>query len=199
MRQYGVAIRIYLDDNDSTFPHPFYWLYRDRSGPFSSAGTPDGPFWPYVKDKKIHLCPTFKIAAKQSGHYTSDYSYGLNGYLGWTDRGGVEKESQVERKAADVFVFSEENSWSIPDISRAVINDNCLLARHTPFTPDKYSDCFATYHNAPGGDLNKGTANAVFMDGHTQEVSALDPPGNTFLSAWPHKDYMEYATLDPDL
>jgi len=190
LNQYGLATRMYLDDNNLVFPNPYFWLYLNKSRPHEeSAGLPDGLFWPYLKDKDIHLCSTFKITARQKGIYTSNYSYSMNGFLGNTNHGGVESEVSVERPSAEVFVFSEENSWIIPDLSRFVINDNMLLARHSPYTPDRYSDCFATYHNAPARDLNKGTANAVFMDGHAQQVSAFDD--NTFKLGWPFKKFPE--------
>jgi len=163
LNQYGLVARMYLDDNNSVFTNPYYWLFLRETGPYESAGLPDGPFWPYLRDKNIHLCPTFKITARQKGIYTSNYSYSMNGFLG--------------------------NTWPIPGLSRNAINDNMLLARHSPYTPDRNSDCFATYHNAPARDLNKGTANAVFMDGHAQQVSAFDD--NTFKLGWPFKKFPE--------
>ena len=45
-------------------------------------------------------------------------------------------------------------------------------------------DRFATYHNPPGGDLERGCANAVFVDSHVEDVSAY-PAGNTFVLSWP--------------
>jgi len=189
LNQYGLVARMYLDDNNSVFTNPYYWLFLRETGPYESAGLPDGPFWPYLRDKNIHLCPTFKITARQKGIYTSNYSYSMNGFLGNTAHGGVKSEASVERPFAEVFVFSEENSWPIPGLSRNAINDNMLLARHSPYTPDRNSDCFATYHNAPARDLNKGTANAVFMDGHAQQVSAFDD--NTFKLGWPFKKFPE--------
>ena len=74
-----------------------------------------------------------------------------------------------------MFFFSEENTWSIPGLSGAGINDNNLRA-----TPKLNNDVFATYHMPPGRDLNKGFANAVFVDAHVERVSAY-PAGNTFI------------------
>ena len=201
LNQYGLATRMYLDDNNLVFPMPYFWLYSKKISPHEeSAGLPDGLFWPYLKDKDIHLCSTFKATARQKGIYTSNYTYAMNGFLGNRAHGGVEAVASVQRSFAEVFVFSEENSWTIPDLSRFVLNDSMLLARHSPYTPDIYSDCFATFHNAPARDLNKGTANAVFMDGHAQQVSALDGntsqqvsafDGNTFRLSWPFKKFPE--------
>jgi prepilin-type N-terminal cleavage/methylation domain-containing protein len=207
LNQYGLAARMYIDDNDGDFPYSFTWLYKDggrgcrwhdASKNLNVAPELAGVLWPYLKDKDIHLCPTFDIVAKQMGcHYCNgspipiepQYSYGMNSYLNgdaWTAVPAkyhtaiknVRKENHVKHPAR-VFFFSEENTWVIPGLSGAAINDNNLRS-----TPDCRTDCFATYHNAPGGDLNKGSAYAVFVDSHVAEVSAW-PAGNTFKLSWP--------------
>ncbi|MBA7632024.1 hypothetical protein ES703_39565 [subsurface metagenome] len=207
LNQYGLAARMYIDDNDGTFPYSFTWLYKDggrrcrwHDASKNLNSNPDlgGVLWPYLKDNDIHLCPTFNVVTKQMGcHYCTgseipiepQYSYGMNSYLhggAWghvppeyhTPIKNLKKESQV-KNPAKVFFFSEENSWRVAGISNAAINDNNLRS-----TPDCSTDCFATYHNTPGGDLNKGFANAVFVDSHVEQVSAY-PPGNTFVLSWP--------------
>lgn len=157
-----------------------------------------GVLWPYLKDKDIHLCPEFNAVARQMGCYycrgstipiEPQYSYGMNSYLNgdaWlsvpaqyhTTIKNVRKENHVKRPM-QVFFFSEENTWPIPGLSNAALNDNNLRS-----TPDCRTDCFATYHSSPSRDLNKGFANAVFVDMHVEPVSAY-PPGNTFKLSWP--------------
>ncbi len=90
----------------------------------------------------------------------------------------VRKESQVKNPQR-VFFFSEENTWAIPGLSNAAVNDNNLRA-----IPSGTTDCFATYHSAPGGDLDMGYAYAVFIDSHVEQVSARPNP-NTFILSWP--------------
>ena len=207
LNQYGMAARMYIDDSDGYFPYSFTWLYKDggRRCRWHDASknlrrSPElgGVLWPYLKDKDIHLCPTFNVVAKQMGcHYCTgteipiepQYSYSMNSYL----HGGawahvppeyhatirkVQRESIV-KNPTQVFFFSEENTWTVPGCSNAALNDNNLRS-----TPDCTTDCFATYHNAASGDLNKGLANAVFVDQHVETVSAW-PPGNTFKLSWP--------------
>ncbi len=208
LKQYGLAARMYLDDNKGSFPYSFSWLYDD--GGFVGCGwhdatknikdNPDraGQLWPYLKQKDVHLCPEFSVVAKMVGCSRCDgntipiepqYSYCMNSYLNgpaWnsvpsqfrTNYEKVRKESQVVNPAR-VFFFSEENTWAIPGLSGAGINDNNLRS-----TPPCTTDCFATYHNAPSGDLDKGFANAVFVDAHVERVSAY-PAGNTFVLSWP--------------
>lgn len=205
LNQYGLAGRMYLDDNEGSFPYSFTWLYEDggRGHRWHDASQslnlhPElgGEFWPYLKDKDIHLCPEFNIVAKMVGTHQNEtiplepqYSYCMNSYLNgdaWgavpsqyrTNMANVRNEFQVKNPARVMF-FSEENTWSIPGLSGAGINDNNLRS-----TPPGNTDCFATYHNAPGGDLNKGFAYAVFVDSHVEQVSAYPRP-NTFILSWP--------------
>jgi len=207
LSQYGLAARMYIDDNDGVMPYSFTWLYKDggtgcrwHDASKNLNENPDlaGPMWPYLKDKDIHLCPTFNIVAKMMGCYRCDgstipiepqYSYCMNSYLNgdaWNNVPSqyhkaiknIKKEAMVKNPSR-VFFFSEENTWPIPGLSGAGINDNNLRS-----TPPCNTDCFATYHNPPGGDLNQGTANAVFVDSHVEVVSAY-PPGNTFKLSWP--------------
>jgi prepilin-type N-terminal cleavage/methylation domain-containing protein/prepilin-type processing-associated H-X9-DG protein len=205
LKEYGIAGRMYLDDNENTFPYSFSWLYSDagrgerwHDASMSLDRHPElaGCFWPYLKDQDINLCPTFNIVAKSAPGHSSDrtpldpqYSYSMNSYLNgdaWNyvpsqyqrKIKDIKKESMVKNPSGVIW-FSEENAWSIPGLSGAGINDNNLRS-----TPNCTTDCFATYHNPPGGNLNKGTANAVFVDSHVAVVSAY-PAGNTFKLSWP--------------
>jgi len=90
----------------------------------------------------------------------------------------INKESMVVNPSR-VFFFSGENTWSIPGLSGASINDNNLRS-----TPNCTTDCFGTYHNTSSAHINEGTANAVFVDARVEEVSAY-PAGNTFILSWP--------------
>ena len=205
LNQYGLAGRMYLDDNDGSFPYSFTWLYADGAGGhrwhdstknLNLDPTLGGVMWPYLKSKEIHLCPEFDIIARTVGGHSNEsipfepqYSYCMNSYLNgdaWnavpqqyrTNMEKVRKESQVKNPAR-VFFFSEENTWTIPGTSGASINDNNLRA-----LPNGSTDSFATFHSPPGGDLDKGFANAVFVDSHVEQVSAY-PDGNTFKLSWP--------------
>ena len=209
LRQYGLAGRMYSDDNDYYFPYSFTWLYKDggtgcswhdESRNLDKNSHLAGPMWPYLKDRNIHLCPTFKSVAKQMGcsrcngspiPVDPQYGYAMNSYLNgdaWrfvpTENQlaikDIKKELQVKHPAA-VFYFAEENSWGIEGLSGGGINDNNLRS-----TPPCDTDCFGTFHKAPASDMNKGESNAVFVDGHVEMVSAY-PEGNTFVLSWPGK------------
>jgi len=204
LRQYGLAQAMYLDDFDNRYPSAWRCLVKtEQPVPgyerycrwHDPRYPPDGPFWPYLVDKKINLCPSFKVLAKYLGeahpnHVASNpvvpfYSYSMNGYLGSktgdpdgsgqadsTGRDGIYKLSEITRIKAEVFFFAEENMWTSrttilqrPGCDNA-LNDNALC-------PDG-RDWFATFHSTSSKDLNGGTCNAVFVDAHVDEVrSAL--------------------------
>ena len=187
LRQYGIAQTMYLDENDDRYPSAWTSLVKTEA-PVSGYQRycrwhdprypADGPFWPYLKEGKIHLCPSFAILAKSEGqrhpsHVASNpvvpyYSYSMNGYLGSTGGaagGGVLKRSHITRSNAEVFFFAAENMWTRPGCNY-VLNDNALC-------PDG-RDWFGTFHSTMSGDLNSGVVNAVFVDAHVDEVrSAL--------------------------
>ena len=218
LKQYGIASRMYLDDNDGCFASPHFWLFAER---FAEDGilkfNPDagcqwcneenwrelqddnqmGFMWPYFKNAKLHLCPTFKGYAKVRGQEETacenadnpQYSYSQNMFLGidgdnyideeagdpwvpyWGNKTTALKENQVIHPA-NIFHFSEENMWLIPDQSDTVLNDTALLIKPTAVG----SDAFATYHFCPSGDVDqlKGKANIVFVDGHVGSISAKE-------------------------
>jgi prepilin-type N-terminal cleavage/methylation domain-containing protein/prepilin-type processing-associated H-X9-DG protein len=208
LSQYGLASRMYLDDFDGNFPYSFTWLYKDggRSHRWHDEANnltnkPDngGSMWPYLKDKDIHLCPDFEVISKMMGcscggnpiPIDPQYGYCMNSYLNGDAWGSVpaqfktnlskpdiRTEAQVKNPSRVIF-FSEENSWSIPELGSAQINDNNLRA-----TPGRNQDHFATFHNTSNEKIDQGYANAVFVDGHTELVSAY-PIGNTFALSWP--------------
>lgn len=206
LKQYGVATRMYLDENQGMFPSAYTWLFKDgawgcewHNASKTLAENPElaGSLWPYLKDKDVHLCPLFNTIAKQTGctickgrnfPVEPQYGYSMNGLLGTAlsfvpeqykdEIENARKEDNV-KNPANVFVFSEENTWTIEGLSGDVFNDNNLMP--SPGTDD---DCFATFHDSPGSDLDSGYANAVFVDCHTERVSAY-PVGNTFKMSWP--------------
>ena len=65
LRQYGLAQVLYLDDFDGRYPSAWTSLVKTEA-PVSGYQRycrwhdprykADGPFWPYLKDGKVHLC-----------------------------------------------------------------------------------------------------------------------------------------------
>jgi len=204
--QYGLASKMYLGDWEGNFPYSFQWLYKDggtgcrwHDASKNLNQNPDlgGGLWPYLKNQNIHLCPDFDVVARTIGTHRNcsipldpQYGYTMNSYLNGDAWGSVPsqyRKTSIERIRQEsevknpnrVFFFSEENSWPVQELGSVPINDNNLRA--TPGTGD---DHFATFHDAPSGDMNHGYANAVFVDAHVERVSAY-PAGNTFKLSWP--------------
>ncbi len=184
LRQYGLAQTMYLDDSDDRYPYAWTSLVKTES-PVSGYQRycrwhdprypADGPFWPYLKEDKVHLCPTFNVLAKSEGsrhpsHVATNpidpyYSYSMNAFLGSSDGStspsGVLKRSAVTRSHAEVFFFGEENMWARPGNTN-VLNDNALCGDGR--------DWFGTFHGAKQSDWNGGVANLVFVDAHVDSV-----------------------------
>lgn len=176
--------------------HPLGCRWHDRTmapggDTMSEMESYQGAMWMYV-GKTHRPCPTFRRFGASRGCESPNHnesidiepinSYTINGYLGTTRPGGVLKMTEV-RDQAGVFFFSEENPWSIKPsrgylrgqwpptaLSTRGLDDSVLLISSTP----EAKDCFGTYHDAPSGDLNRGRAHAVFVDGHVDTIEAED-------------------------
>ncbi|MFC1653161.1 type II secretion system protein [Planctomycetota bacterium] len=202
LRTYGLVHSMYLDDNEDRYPYAWNSIMgADNTGGVhrfcqwhNAELEPQGPLAPYLMNKKINMCPTFKTLSKAEGvkhanhnatvEMKPQYSYSQNGYLGGgssVKEGGVAKRSRITRTPTEVFFFAEENMWTRPGNSW-VLNDNALC-------PDG-RDFFGTFHSGNRRDMNTGSCNAVFVDGHVQEVrSALQGDGKD-------RSEFEYLTFE---
>lgn len=161
-----------------------------------------GKLWEYINNFSHITCPTFRRYARSRGcenpsHLKSisinpQYSYTLNGYLGTARSGSALKESEV-RNPSSVFFFAEENSWSLrpnhnkfsarwlpKTLSTKALDDTMLFISPT----SEAKDCFATYHGAPSGDINRGYGNVVFIDSHMERIT-VEKQLEQSESGWP--------------
>ncbi len=183
LRQWGSAMSLFLSDHDDCYPSPWTWLIKTEAPEagyqrycrwHDSRYPPDGPVWAYLMKAKIALCPLFAGLAKEfgethPGHRATipidpQYGYSMNAFLGSktaTSPGGVVTFSEITRSKAEVFVLGEENMWGRPGCVN-VLNDTVLCGDGR--------DWLGTFHDAPSDNLNGGTVNAVFADGHVQKV-----------------------------
>jgi len=225
IKNYGIAGNVYMSDNGEKFPNPWNSIYdSSKAGGRDSMTFPDelqrycrwhnsdyslekhpeyaGPFWAYLQNEKVNLCPIFKRLAKRRGieHPQHDQSIGVepqfgysqNAFLGSTVFGGVLRSSNV-LSTSRTFFFAEENMWTInmsasggtfsENISSAALNDTALVTRKNPQNESEYNDAFATFHSPKDGDHNLGSSNAVMMDGSVQVVEPFSD--GTFRNAWP--------------
>jgi prepilin-type N-terminal cleavage/methylation domain-containing protein/prepilin-type processing-associated H-X9-DG protein len=204
LNQYGIGMRMYLDENDYFFPQTDQWMKSTASGWVKEGEIPDGQLWPYIKAIDCHMCPRFAQLVKDDRQYgDTKVSYVLNSYIGrrgsiwssWLGSGvtGVSKESEVYR-AAEVITFTEENTWTIDGYSNYPFNDT----HFTVGNASRQIDNYATFHNA-SGDLEDGSTNMAFIDGHvgSRRREATDSADQEsidreleegFRLAWPKKE-----------
>ncbi len=110
LKQYGICGILYLADNDTKFPWP-WWIIYNQYGSLPNSGHawhneqlhPDdqpGQLWPYLENKKVNLCPVFDSLARSGravGHVTCtatipmepQFSYSMNSYLGGDQRPNI--------------------------------------------------------------------------------------------------------------
>ena len=202
LRQYGIVQNMYLNDSDSVYPNPWTCLveteepvsnYPEECRWHDPTYPPDGPLWPYMPDVGVNLCPTFNILAdshadEHTGHKPDIpvdpvYGYSMNAFLGG-EKGKAKKLTHVTRHHAEVFFFAEENMWTRSGC-QYVLNDNALCGDGR--------DWFATFHSTNRSDLNSGTSNAVFVDGHVDEVRSALKKDSKDKSEMEYGAYEKYA------
>jgi prepilin-type N-terminal cleavage/methylation domain-containing protein/prepilin-type processing-associated H-X9-DG protein len=150
-RSYGLAGAMYLQSNDNAFPHPkvcidgrdtftdAYLAIHPKSCRWHDDGVnPQGPFWPYLKAKGAHICPTFANISRIRGKDHPEHNtvlnipiiprntYTMNGFLGAGIPGDsiendlvalngklqMPKLDNVKRPYMTLFI-TEENIWII--------------------------------------------------------------------------------------
>jgi prepilin-type N-terminal cleavage/methylation domain-containing protein/prepilin-type processing-associated H-X9-DG protein len=183
LKQYGMAGSMYVNDYDQKFPDPQTWLFTTQPflapcGWHDASLKPNGSLWQYMKNMKVHMCPTFYALARAEGashdQHTSSipvnprYCYSMNAYLGLPaavsgDTGHfkdeIVKATNVKQPSAVLF-FTEENFWIIEGLSKYALNNNMFYTARGAVW-----DCLGTYHRIRGSDRNSGSANIVFVDG----------------------------------
>ena len=220
---YGKAMLLYLNDNNDRFPDKENeWLYAEESfiaeHPLGCrwhdmamasngkiiANNPNykGLMWDYINPNERNVCPKFRSIASTKKCPNPNHlknisinpqnSYTMNAYLG-SDRSGGVSTSQEVRNPGNVFVFAEENSWTIgPEflklrapsrttaLSTKALDDTTLTISST----GQAQDCFATYHDPISRGYNLGCSNVVFVDCHVDSISIEDQLDNNE-RGWP--------------
>jgi prepilin-type N-terminal cleavage/methylation domain-containing protein/prepilin-type processing-associated H-X9-DG protein len=213
LKQYGLCGILYLQDNNSNFPRPWWIIYNNYGG-LPNAGhawhneelTPDdrpGDLWPYLQNKKVNLCPVFDAMARfgRATNHTNcpvpmkpQFSYSMNSFLGGNEGywPNIKKESDIQRNPSQVAFFGEESLWEIflkdgTSLGTARYNDNVLLIRRSVPAPGAdpfpFADCLASFHKTNDPDRLYGKSNVAYVDGHVELVA----PVNSFDATWVEK------------
>lgn len=184
LKSYGVLAFMYIEDNGGKMPDAWtsfynkHEEYRGEPHRYCRWHNPDydlekhpeyaGPFWPYLKGKGIHICPSFYRIANEYGpthpeHVDSipiepNYNYAMNSYLSLKNAISIKRHSEV-------FFFAEENLWITEPYNIYAFNDTAMCVYQ------KW-DSFGTFHLTR--DPEEGVVNAVFLDGQVQTVHRED-------------------------
>ena len=171
LRQLGVAVRLYLNDNHNTFfPYVehtadgtlWYFGLETASGGAEGKRNLDreaGPLYPYIKQVGgIEVCPAFDYgnALSKPKFKGASWGYGYNWRLGgrWSGRNPM-NISQLSN-AARVIVFgdcAQANDFQAPASSSKPMLEEFYIINET----------FKTIHFRHGH-----TANFLFADGHVE-------------------------------
>ncbi len=219
LKQYGIGMFMYLDDNDGKFPYPWWWLHEDPASKtptaclwHNEAYKPDGQLWPYLKSEDVHMCPTayknIMRAETHSGHDPSvplvpQFSYSMSSYLGgnqteigWNYANSVKKVSEVKRTLSEVGMIGEENLELIRDksgtaIHTAMFNDNVMLISPRTLADLKANPYpFADCIGAFHGKANSATEGKTNMIFLDSHVGTVRPI-DSLNATFPKKAYFQ--------
>ncbi len=189
IRGVGLAEHSYTSANNMFFTKPRQYV-REPSG-WTHAwhdveGVRTGLLWPYVESEGAYLCPTF-MGVWQAGAplvcgcaveaVSPAFSYTQNTYLGdtWSGRHIAYRIDRVQH-ASDLLLFGEEPTWYIqPDWNRYVLNNGSLGVYPAGLNPTwGTGDTLGSFHLGETGDLDSGTTNVCFVDGHVSRHHHLE-------------------------
>jgi prepilin-type N-terminal cleavage/methylation domain-containing protein len=215
LRQYSVVTELYSNEQDERYPPPHRSLYSEtrfsgeierfcrwHNEDYDLKSHPEyaGPYWPYLAETKVNVCPTFGKFARKFGamHWQHNpavpvskaiFGYSMNGYL--SKSGDGVKRSQITSSASETFLWGEENMWCLEEkigttttvLSDYVLNDNALV-----LNASKATDSFGSFHGistaklglqsppsgAQHGVYSSGSSNVIFVDGSIGIVTPRD-------------------------
>ena len=178
---HGAAMQ-YTLANSTMFPRSENWV---GSKWWDINSVRNGKLYSYMgQNENSYICPLFIstprskwITAYDWGgmnnyqNYTAAFTYTLNEYMstgdrvnntGWNGKPPIRKLQQADEPQKLAW-FTEENPWTIPGWSGHPINNGA-------FGIGGYSsgsvDCLATFHQPNSSNLDDGSANVLFADGH---------------------------------
>ena len=104
LRQFGLAVIYFADDNDDRVPHRQNWLDKDNNGDLKA-----GQLFEYLTTPNVYLCPTDrKMGLKRPGQWSDrrDFSYAISGP--GTDTGAYSGKMAAWVEPLKSMIFMEE-------------------------------------------------------------------------------------------
>lgn len=172
LKQIGLALFQYSEDNNGPFPTAGAEISWDELDPATGRGPWTQQIQPYVKNTQIFRCPSDS---------SSDYSYFLAGRAAYLEMGAFAPIDARRIQFPTAFVLSGDTTsgtgaFGSLDADKDDYSQNCVggAVNGTPFVP---------------GDRHNSAQNLLFADGHVKRFTAYNPELMTFdyttMKGWP--------------
>ena len=175
LKQFGLSVIYFADDNDDSLPDAQNWLDRGNNRRIEQ-----GQLYKYLKTKDVYVCPTDRIRLKRPGQWSDrrDFSYaisgpGTRGHEGsWSKRYTPKLNTWVEPDKS--FTFMEE-------ALDAPLNDGHIW-------PNNW-DVLATRHKGKGGGFG------VNGKGNPKEVAGIGNilMGDARVEPWTKQKFIKFG------
>ena len=192
LKQFGLSMIYYTDDNDDHLPHMHEWLVSPRnksSQQVVNGKKPNGQrynrnqdittgtIYPYLKNQDIYLCPTDKIALKRLGQWStwSDFSYAISG-------------PAMDDRNPRVY-NAKYASWAEPDKSFTFMEEALDAPLNDGHIWPNTWDVLATRHRGSGGGFG------VNGQGNPRETAGLGNilMGDARVETWSKQKFKTYG------
>jgi len=172
LKQFGLSVIYFADDNDDRLPHMQNWLDKGNNGKIEQ-----GQMYKYLNNKDIYVCPTDRIALKRPGQWSNrrDFSYAISG-PGMDDR-----NKRVYAATLSEWVEPDKSFTFMEEALDAPLNDGHIW-------PNTW-DVLATRHKG------KGNGFGVNGQGDPKEVSGLGNilMGDARVEPWTKQKFKKYG------
>ena len=174
LRQIGMGVRMYVQDNDETFP--IFHAYNSAIAPWAPGHKGvEVEIDPYTKSKQIFRCPddlggpSLKLDAPNADNYNDAYgsSYRFQSHcftIVYSTNGSFQNNAQVEKPATDTpdVVAATDASFVYPSETRIMRDEVFPFFSKQKDPTNQYGyDGYYTQWHPNGGGL-------VFADGHAK-------------------------------
>ena len=192
LKQFGLSMIYYTDDNDDHLPHMHEWLVSTRnksSQQVVNGKKPNGQrynrnqdittgtIYPYLKNQDIYLCPTDKIALKRLGQWStwSDFSYAISG-------------PAMDDRNPRVY-NAKYSSWAEPDKSFTFMEEALDAPLNDGHMWPNNWDVLATRHRGSGGGFG------INGQGNPKEAAGLGNilMGDARVETWSKQKFKTYG------
>ena len=166
-KQIGLALQLYVDDYDETFPSMGTWGHT-LNGYLGqpSLNTPVGALFPYIKNKGIFCCPS----AKKDGSVTLD----VQAYVSYIWNGCVfgRYGDAVDSANGGGLVFAPPTLSQFTHFSEITILSDCYVASGYIYQRPYRLGADACYNDDFTLDYktHNGGQNHTYCDGHAKYI-----------------------------